>query len=153
MRMHTCGLAGVLLSSIFLASCLAGGDARCGPGQQLTEDGLCECAPGFALDQDGQCATPAADPAVDAGEAGADAGDVSGSVDAGLEPSLGQPCTSPEDCGPDAPFCDTFHYNACLVPGCVLEPDDCPSGWECCDLSVFQIEEKLCVRADECPTR
>jgi hypothetical protein len=59
---------------------------------------------------------------------------------------LGNPCTSDADCaGNDATYCDLFVTKGCLVQGCSLSPDNCPEGYECCDLSAYMIPKPLCV--------
>jgi hypothetical protein len=64
---------------------------------------------------------------------------------------LGTPCTGPADCaGTEATFCDMFVTHACQVQGCQLEPNNCFSGYECCDLSGFGVPEPLCVATGAC---
>lgn len=133
--------------------CVGSGDDRCGE-RQVLQDEACVCAPGFALD--GRTCVPVIEPAdagsVDAGTIDAGAVD-SGEADAGVQVFLEQPCTGHDECGPDAPFCDTFYYDMCVISGCTVSPDDCPSGWECCDFTSFGLDEQICVYADACPTR
>jgi hypothetical protein len=64
---------------------------------------------------------------------------------------LNTPCTSPADCeGTEATFCDSFMTHSCQVQGCSLDPDNCFSGYECCDLSMFGLPEPLCVPTGAC---
>lgn len=64
---------------------------------------------------------------------------------------LGMSCTSPDDCaGMEATFCDTFVARSCQVQGCTLDPNDCFSGFECCDLSAFGLPQPLCIPAGTC---
>jgi hypothetical protein len=64
---------------------------------------------------------------------------------------LGTPCTGPADCaGTEATFCDLVVTMSCQVQGCQLDPNDCFSGFECCDLSMFGVPEPLCVAAGAC---
>jgi hypothetical protein len=64
---------------------------------------------------------------------------------------LNTPCTSPDDCaGTEATFCDAVMTHSCQVQGCSLESDNCFSGFECCDLSMFGVPEPLCVSAGGC---
>lgn len=66
---------------------------------------------------------------------------------------LGKSCTSASDCaGTEATFCDTFMAHACLVANCSLEPNNCFTGYECCDLSPFGVPAPLCVPTGACPT-
>ena len=144
----------ILVTSPVFEGCA---DVSCGPHQEVTEDELCACVSGFELE--GQTCVPIppldAGTSLDAGLASADTGVQMGgeSADAGGTSSLGESCTSEDDCGPDAPFCDTFQYNMCLIRECTIEPESCPDGWMCCDFSRFGLEEQLCVPAGECPTR
>ncbi len=63
---------------------------------------------------------------------------------------LGQSCTSNADCeGTQATFCDLFVTHTCLVEGCSVDPDDCFSGYECCDLSALGIGP-VCVPEGGC---
>ncbi|GEM_PF-552926 len=60
---------------------------------------------------------------------------------------LGKTCTSDADCaGLDAAFCETFRSYSCLVLGCSLTPDNCPTGYECCDFTqTLGIPKPICV--------
>jgi hypothetical protein len=58
---------------------------------------------------------------------------------------LGKPCTSNDDCaGTEATFCDMVVTKACAVQGCSLSPDDCYSGYTCCDLAKYGVPITLC---------
>lgn len=64
-----------------------------------------------------------------------------------------QPCATHDDCaGYEATYCESFQVHQCLVQDCTLVPDSCHEGWECCDLSTLGLDERLCVRVDQCPT-
>jgi hypothetical protein len=64
---------------------------------------------------------------------------------------LGMSCTSNADCaGTQATYCDTFQTHSCLVQGCSLAPDNCFTGYECCDLSAFMIPQPLCIPQGAC---
>ena len=64
---------------------------------------------------------------------------------------LGTSCASAADCaGTEATYCDTFKTHSCQVEGCSLAPNDCFSGFECCDLSAFNVPQPLCVAQGEC---
>lgn len=59
---------------------------------------------------------------------------------------VGKPCTTDADCaGTEATYCDLFVTFGCLVQGCTLAPDNCPTGYECCDLSAYMVPQPLCV--------
>lgn len=71
------------------------------------------------------------------------------------QPPVGQSksCTSPADCaGTEATYCDTFVSHSCLVQGCRLAPDNCFSGWDCCDLTQYGVPLPICVPQGGCPT-
>ena len=51
---------------------------------------------------------------------------------------------------PEATYCDTFKSHSCLVQGCSLTPNNCFSGWECCDLSAFGVPQPICVAQGAC---
>jgi hypothetical protein len=63
---------------------------------------------------------------------------------------LGTACTGAEDCaGTEATFCDLVVTRSCQVQGCQVDPNDCFSGFECCDLSMFGLPT-LCVATGAC---
>jgi len=65
----------------------------------------------------------------------------------------GQACQSSADCaGTEATYCDLVVTHQCLVQGCKRTPDDCFSGTQCCDLSVFGVAQPVCVSTGTCPT-
>lgn len=64
----------------------------------------------------------------------------------------GESCTGPDDCaGTEALFCDLVATNSCLVQGCTLEPDDCFSGTECCNMASFNLPN-ICLPPGICQT-
>ena len=64
---------------------------------------------------------------------------------------LGKSCASAADCaGTEATYCDTFKTQSCQVEGCSLAPNNCFSGFECCDLSAFMVPQPLCVPQGAC---
>jgi hypothetical protein len=66
---------------------------------------------------------------------------------------LAMSCSADADCaGTEATYCDTFQSHSCLVQGCSLAPDNCFSGWECCDLSLYGIAQPLCIPQGACST-
>jgi hypothetical protein len=67
---------------------------------------------------------------------------------------LGKTCASAADCaGLDASYCEAFQSHKCVVTGCMLSPDDCGVGLECCDLASVGLPLKMCVGAGTCPTK
>ena len=119
--------------------------------------------------------TPCTDPKFAHCEAGADgkgyctdtgcssSADCTGgyACDAQVTPSIcrrppvgaGVSCTSDADCaGTEATYCDTFLAHSCLVQGCSVTPDNCFSGSECCDLTMFGIPKPICIPQGTCST-
>jgi hypothetical protein len=64
-----------------------------------------------------------------------DSGAETGSPDVGA-PALGKSCKVHEDCDPAAPFC-VVNFGYCTEQDCTTNPDSCPPGYTCMDLSVF----------------
>jgi hypothetical protein len=63
------------------------------------------------------------------------------------------PCASNADCaGTEATYCDIYYSKACLVQGCSLSPDNCFTGFQCCDLSKYGVAQPLCVVQGGCTT-
>jgi hypothetical protein len=146
----------------------------CKPG--YTKDAALVCAPtpmglGVACD----ASTPCTDPEFKHCEPGADgtgyctttecssAEDCTGgyACDLQVTPSvcrrppvgLSMSCTADADCaGTEATYCDTLQTHSCLVQGCSLSPDNCFSGWECCDLSMYGIAQPICIPQGACST-
>ena len=143
-----------LAALLTLPACFVDGQEACGENQVLDDEGGCTCQEGYALDGQRVCVALGSDGEQDAGVAD------SGPPDSGTETAtagptgLGVACTTHDDCaGYDASFCDNFHFSYCLIPACTIDPESCPQDWECCDLSIFGVEELLCVPANTCPTR
>jgi hypothetical protein len=64
---------------------------------------------------------------------------------------LSMSCTSDADCaGTEATYCDTFQTHSCLVQGCSVAPDNCFTGWDCCDLSAFGVPQPICIPEGAC---
>ena len=64
---------------------------------------------------------------------------------------LSMSCSSNADCaGTEATYCDTFMSHSCMVQGCSSMPDNCFSGWVCCDLSAVGIAQPVCVQQGAC---
>jgi hypothetical protein len=67
---------------------------------------------------------------------------------------LGLSCTSNADCaGTEATYCDVFFSHICLVQGCTVAPNNCFTGWDCCDLTMYGVAEPLCIPAGACMTQ
>ncbi|HMA95449.1 MAG TPA: hypothetical protein VKP30_22325 [Polyangiaceae bacterium] len=65
----------------------------------------------------------------------------------------GTPCDSDAKCaGTEATYCDTSQSKTCVVQGCTLTPDNCFTGTECCDLSIYGLKLPLCVPTGACST-
>jgi len=70
-------------------------------------------------------------------------------------PPLGQgaACDSAQDCAAyEATYCESFQTHQCLVEHCSTSPDNCFSGYQCCDLTSLGLNNTLCVPAGACPT-
>jgi hypothetical protein len=85
----------------------------------------------------------------DAGSAAKDAGAMSECSEQ-LEDILDAPCTTDDDCNCAAPYCAKMPGAAmgtCTV-FCTTEPDDCPDGHRCFDLSMLGVEgyEPFCIK-------
>ena len=112
-----------LLTATMLAGCLLGD--RCGPDEELV-DNLC-----MPLRSDGGASD---------GEASAD-GDIAG---------LGEPCREQEDCFLPADICVIYPGATdgyCTIQHCSRDPDDCPEGYFCMDVSEFNYDcDTLCLQ-------
>jgi hypothetical protein len=151
------GLCTILIAS----ACIVDEGARCGDDRILGEQETCVCPPGTAdsakdktcqpiIITDAGAPEPERDAAVEDGAA-ADAGQEDG---AAMPTGIGTPCSSHADCASfDATYCESFQSHQCLIEGCAVSPDDCPTDYECCDLSSFGLENTLCVPDGQCPTR
>ncbi|HMA92751.1 MAG TPA: hypothetical protein VKP30_08700 [Polyangiaceae bacterium] len=63
----------------------------------------------------------------------------------------GKACTSAAECaGTDATFCDSM-MKVCIVEGCTVTPNNCFSGYLCCDLSKFGVPNPICIQGEACP--
>jgi hypothetical protein len=57
---------------------------------------------------------------------------------------LGKACQNPGDCaGTDATFCESFVTRTCIIEKCLDDPDVCPSGNVCCDMTAL-VGSSLC---------
>lgn len=145
----------------------------CKPGYSKPQaDGVCEPTP-TGLGAPCDVNTPCVDAAFDHCEVGTDdkgyctntgcsettACSGGYACDAQVTPSvcrrppvgLAMSCTSAADCaGTEATYCDAYQTHSCLVEGCSLSPDNCFSGWECCDLSAFGVPQPICVAQGAC---
>ncbi len=73
-----------------------------------------------------------------------DAGDTDNGADSagsGLPKGMNDHCTSHKDCSSVADYCLQPSFpdlnGFCTLQGCVVDPNDCPSGYSCMDLSVY----------------
>ena len=88
---------------------------------------------------DGLCYLPADTQAsvTDAGEPDTESGDEPADLPSGMM----DPCTSNSDCNGEADYCLQPNYpdlnGNCTTQGCTLDPDNCPEGYLCLDLSVY----------------
>jgi hypothetical protein len=78
----------------------------------------------------------------DTSDAGADAGadENADTEEDGLPAGMGDVCTGDGTCTGEADFCALEPGAAegmCTVQGCTVEPNDCPAGYICFDLSIF----------------
>jgi hypothetical protein len=127
------------------------GCAPCGTHEVPGATG-CECEEGYARPGPTEpCAEVETTTPASGGEGGAgtndnagapssdgQAGATAGGGATSLPEGLGKACTGPADCaGTEATFCDMVVTQACTVEGCSLDPNDCPPGYSCCDLSAF----------------
>jgi len=101
----------------------------CDPGQRA-ELGSC-----FAIAKDAG-SKPAPMPEDDAGGKPAQPKDCT--PHPGNYVGFGDPCTGPADChGCVAPNCATAPINMCTRTECQNDPQACPPGWKCIDVSAF----------------
>lgn len=128
--MHT-----ALFALLLASACDA--ESPCDPGQRYTQ-GAC-----LTVGAAGASGAPAGDDAsapVDAAS-GDDAGAVTDAgCTAAVESKLGAVCTGDADCNCASPYCAIMPNAAqgyCSLRDCSMVPDDCPSGYHCFDLSIF----------------
>lgn len=131
--------------------CLYDDDARCDPGQVITEDGYCICREGSVLEGNrcaacrqgqvvvnGRCVC--AQGLVPQGNACvSDEGDSADMPSADSAPSgQGMSCTAGgnECAGLEASYCESMLLGQCLVQGCSPGGADCSVGWTCCDIAL-----------------
>lgn len=127
------------------------GCQKCGRNEVIGAAG-CECRTGYER-VDGRCEeAPEPEPPPEPGDGGA--GDGGGASEPPPEPEpegpdgLGMSCQTDADCaGTEAEYCDLFVTFGCLVAGCSIGGDDCPTGYECQDLSGFGGPGPVCVAA------
>ncbi len=127
------------------------GCTKCGRNE-VAQGGACACRPGYAkLGADATCTeVEQPGPATDAGSDAA-------IPDEAPPPRLsaegeGTACTSDDQCSafPDATSCDAF-VKMCSIKDCSIDPNNCPEGYACCDVSVFAPgAPNVCIR-EACP--
>ena len=111
-----------------------------------------ECPDGYVLDSTCVPVTPTSDAGGDGDgddepdAADADAADAMGAVceaEPEFEGGFESPCMDAQnhsECTCEADYCALMPglpEGFCTVTGCVDDPDVCPAGWECFDLSAF----------------
>lgn len=159
-------------SGALIAACVYDADQRCGPDQEFSEElNYCVCVKGTAWTENGcqrcgrnevigaagcECRSgyrrvggrceEAPEPEPEPEGDGGSSTDVD-ETDSGPE-GLGMSCREDADCaGTEAEYCDTLVTMGCLVVGCTLGGSDCPTGYECQDLSGFGGPAEVCVAA------
>lgn len=137
------GLLAVCAGSA-VPACAYDPDHRCGDDLAVYGDNeRCVCPEGTVFSTN-RCV---AEPPAAGGAGGAGGASTTGDAPEGL----GDPCTGPDDCaGTDATYCDTIVTQTCLVENCNVDNDDCYTGYQCCDLTMFQLPT-LCVPEGTCP--
>jgi hypothetical protein len=149
----------------------ATGCVPCGTNEVVGTTG-CQCAPGFGksgptepctlgVDAGSSNSQPDADSTAQQGACTTDEDCTGGAAcDLKVSPSvcrtppvgLGKTCAAASDCaGTEATYCDSFVTKSCQVEGCSLAPDNCFSGYICCDLSKYGVAKLICVAGAQCP--
>jgi hypothetical protein len=117
-----------ILGAATLAGCLLGD--RCGPGEDLIGNA---CVPSRSDGGAPDGVTPDGGTSTD--------GDLSG---------LGEPCGATEDCTLAADMCVIYPGAAvgyCTVQHCSPEPDDCPVGYFCMNVSEYNPDyDTICIQ-------
>ena len=125
-----CGLSLGILSVLSVLACLDE-SKMCGDEMDVMDDGT--CAPRHDETKDTELnETPIPDAGVDT-EGSTDEGD-------GLPEGMDDICSESAPCTGEADFCNQTPGDpegVCTIQGCTLDPDDCPAGYSCFDLSVF----------------
>lgn len=119
----TAALAGLLLAVALVLGACDGGE-KCDPGQRY-DHGLC-----YVASPDGTAASTDAA----SGEGGPDGGTAG-------QTAFGATCGDSSECAAPTDWCamqpgQTEGY--CTETGCLDQPDECPDGWACTDLSIYQ---------------
>jgi hypothetical protein len=136
---------------LFLALSGCDVESPCDPGQRH-EQGIC------VADDDTPAAGRGGADGDDAGPAGRDAAAVDAAADHDAGPAtcsedrdaiLGAECSDDDGCNCAAPYCAKQpgqRVGFCTVY-CVPDPDDCPAGYHCFDLSALGVEgyEPFCI--------
>jgi hypothetical protein len=81
---------------------------------------------------------------------GASSMDPSDGAEAPPADGLGEPCTSAGQCTEGAEYCALMPGQSegyCTPTGCIEQPELCPDGWSCFDVSVFAPgQPSICIR-------
>ena len=124
-----CALLGCLLSQ---AGCIG---RRCSPGQILAEDGNCVVVPEAGSATDG-----AGDSRPTDNHAESRPTDNHADLANNLNESCQESGPASKDCHGIATFCVVLPGNSvgyCTLQDCTLNPDNCPKGFSCLDLSQY----------------
>lgn len=149
----------------YVCGCPAGhaltpdGCVKCGKHEVVT-NGACACEDGYAkASADATCtkveAPPPPPPVSGDGGAGTEpAGSTEPSSDVPQKLSAegeGELCESSATCAqyPDAKSCSPF--GTCSIENCVIDPNNCPDQYLCCDVTAFAPgAPNVCIK-DACP--
>jgi hypothetical protein len=128
------GLGLMILSMLSVLACLDE-SKMCGDKMDIMDDG--SCAPRHDETKDTELTqTPNSDAGAD--DAGADTEE--NTEGDGLPKGMDDVCSDSAPCTGEADFCNQTPgepEGVCTIQGCTLDPDDCPAGYNCFDLSVF----------------
>lgn len=135
--LHRTLLITALASLPWLVACTQSEDDACGEGTVYRDGG---CHPASAGTSNGSAGTSSPSDGGSADAAGAPAG---GAPAAGAtDPNFGLDCETADDCAGITDYCvpmSPFDSAYCSVQACdASDPEVCPAGWTCTDLSRFQ---------------
>jgi hypothetical protein len=129
-----------------LAAWSCGGD-KCDPGYELSNHTCVPAAPSSG----GSSSAGESSSDGSAGENSDSGGNAGDGAPAGGAPScsttFGDSCTEAGNCSCDTNFCAAMpgQTGFCTHDGCLEDPDVCPDGWSCMDLSSFVPDLSMCV--------
>ncbi len=118
------GGGGMIVLLIFTATACLDDDDMCGDEMVRVKGGMC---------------TPR--PEVSTADTDTGTADTASGTSASGPTGMGDACTSDANCTQEADYCaidpTVSPEGICTVQGCSLNPDDCPTGYSCMDLSIF----------------